>query len=43
MAPPIVPGIQDKNSKFVIEFSNPYLDKVLSRVPAPTSKVSSFN
>ena len=39
MAPPIEPGIQDKNSKSKIELSAAYLDKVLSSVPAPTSKI----
>ena len=34
--------MQDKNSKFRIELSAAYLDKVLSSVPAPTSKIFSL-
>ena len=36
MPPPIVPGIQDKNSKPDIEFSNAKFERLLSRVEDPT-------
>ena len=43
MAPPIEPGIHDKNSNPVMALSAPNLDKFLSRVAAPTSiTLSSF-
>ena len=37
MAPPTEPGIQDKNSKPLKEFSLANLAKFLSKVAAPTS------
>ena len=40
MAPPIVPGIPEKNSKSLIEFFSAYFDKVVSKTPAPTLMLS---
>ena len=43
MAPPTVPGIQDKNSNPDNEFSSAKLERFLSRTEAPAIKVSWSN
>ena len=43
MPPPIVPGIQDKNSKPDIEFLSANLETCLSKAEEPAIKVFSFS